>query len=151
MWVKLCSINKGSKARGWGCYHLHYSIFILIDYYVNFGYQGLVVILIMFIWVPYLMRIILQLDVLVFMVLCVVLICKGGTLVIGCLSSSILFKHESRWGQLFVLSWARVRRVALGSIVSECCTVSGMCLWLWRLWRYVLTMVVWMCFMFVYL
>ena len=32
----------------------------------------------------------------------------------GCLSSSILFKYESRVGQLFVLSWAMVRRVAMG-------------------------------------
>ena len=35
----------------------------------------------------------------------------------GCLSSSILFKYERSKGHLFVLSWARVRRVALG----ECC------------------------------
>ena len=34
-----------------------------------------------------------------------------------CLSSSILFKYESSKGHLFVLSWARVRRVALGSVV----------------------------------
>ena len=33
----------------------------------------------------------------------------------GCLSSSI----ESSRRDLFVLSWARVRRVALGSVVSE--------------------------------
>ena len=32
----------------------------------------------------------------------------------GCLSSSILFKYERSRGHLFVLSWARVRRVALG-------------------------------------
>ena len=31
----------------------------------------------------------------------------------GCLSSSILFKYECSMGHLFVLSWARVRRVAL--------------------------------------
>ena len=37
----------------------------------------------------------------------------------GCLSSSILFKYEPSTGHLFVLSWARVRRVALGSVVSE--------------------------------
>ena len=37
----------------------------------------------------------------------------------GCLSSSILFKYESSRGHLFVLSWARVRRVARGSVVSE--------------------------------
>ena len=32
----------------------------------------------------------------------------------GCLTSSILFKYEHRWRHLFVLSWARVRRVARG-------------------------------------
>ena len=37
----------------------------------------------------------------------------------GCLSSSILFKYERSRGLLFVLSWARVRRVALGSVVAE--------------------------------
>ena len=26
----------------------------------------------------------------------------------GCLTSSILFKYERRWGHLFVLSWARL-------------------------------------------
>ena len=35
----------------------------------------------------------------------------------GYLSSSIWFKYEGSRGHLFVLSWARVRRVALG----ECC------------------------------
>ena len=39
-------------------------------------------------------------------------------MVIGCLSSLILFKYESSRGYLFVLSWARVRQVALGSVVS---------------------------------
>ena len=72
----------------------------------------------------------------------------------GCLSLSILFKYERCKGHLFVLSWARVRRVARGSVVSEysLCTVSGMVvvtLLCCRLLRYVLTMVVWMCFMFV--
>ena len=37
----------------------------------------------------------------------------------GCLSSSILLKYERSRGHLLVLSWARVRRVVLGSIVSE--------------------------------
>ena len=37
----------------------------------------------------------------------------------GCLSSSILRKYESCRGHLFVLSWARVWRVALESVVSE--------------------------------
>ena len=31
-----------------------------------------------------------------------------------CHSSSILFRYECRVGHLFVLSWARVRRLALG-------------------------------------
>ena len=44
----------------------------------------------------------------------------------GCLNSSILVKYERSRGHLFVLSWARVRRVARGSVVSEGCTVSGM-------------------------
>ena len=39
----------------------------------------------------------------------------------GCLSSSILFKYECRVGHLFTLSWSRAQRVALGSVVSECC------------------------------
>ena len=55
------------------------------------------------------------------MLLCVVLILRkcmraSGD---GCLYSSILFKYERSRGHLFVLSWARVRRVALGSVVSE--------------------------------
>ena len=37
----------------------------------------------------------------------------------GCLTSSILFKYERSRGHFFVLSWARVRRVARGSVVSE--------------------------------
>ena len=37
----------------------------------------------------------------------------------GCLTSSILFKYERSMGHLFVLSWARVRRVDRGSVVSE--------------------------------
>ena len=35
----------------------------------------------------------------------------------GCLSPSIMFKYESSRGHLFVLSWARLRRVALDSVV----------------------------------
>ena len=40
----------------------------------------------------------------------------------GCLSSSILFKYERIRRHVFVLSWDRIRRVALGSVVSggEC-------------------------------
>ena len=37
----------------------------------------------------------------------------------GCLTSSILFKYERSWRHLFVLSWARVQRVARRSVVSE--------------------------------
>ena len=44
----------------------------------------------------------------------------------GCLPSSILFKYERGRGYSFVLSWAKVRRVALGSVVSVSCTVSSM-------------------------
>ena len=32
----------------------------------------------------------------------------------GCLTSSILFRYKLSSGHLFVLSWARVRRVARG-------------------------------------
>ena len=44
----------------------------------------------------------------------------------GCLFLSILFKYERIRGHLFVQRWARVRRVALGSVVSGWCTVRGM-------------------------
>ena len=37
----------------------------------------------------------------------------------GCLISLILFKYEHSMGHLFVLSWAKARRVARGSVVSE--------------------------------
>ena len=52
---------------------------------------------------------------------------------------------EFSMGHLFVLSWARVRRVAMGSVVLECCTVSGIVfvtLLCCRLLRYVPTIVV---------
>ena len=35
----------------------------------------------------------------------------------GCLTSPMLFKYERSKGHLFVLSWARVRRVARRSVV----------------------------------
>ena len=44
----------------------------------------------------------------------------------GCLFLLILFKYENSRGHMLVLSWSRVQRVALGSLVSECYTVSGM-------------------------
>ena len=37
----------------------------------------------------------------------------------GCCLRRFCFKYERSRGYLFVLSWARVRRVALGSVVSE--------------------------------
>ena len=37
----------------------------------------------------------------------------------GCVLSSTLCKYDLRKGDLFVLSWARVRRVRRGSISSE--------------------------------
>ena len=37
----------------------------------------------------------------------------------GYLTSSVLFKCGRSRGHLFVLSWAMVRRVARGSVVSE--------------------------------
>ena len=51
------------------------------------------------------------------MLLCVVLFYKEGIVVMGV--SSILVKYERSRGHLFVLSWARVRRVARGSVASE--------------------------------
>ena len=46
-----------------------------------------------------------------------VLICRGHS-GDGCLTSLILFKYERSRGHLFVLSWAMVRQVALGSVVG---------------------------------
>ena len=40
-------------------------------------------------------------------------------MVMGVLTSLNLFKYERSSGHLFVLSWARVRRVTRGSVVSE--------------------------------
>ena len=37
----------------------------------------------------------------------------------GCVLASTLCKHDLRKGDLFVLSWARVRRVRRGRISSE--------------------------------
>ena len=44
----------------------------------------------------------------------------------GCLTSSILFKYERSMEHLFVLSWARVRRVARG---GEFCFGVMYCEW----------------------
>ena len=44
----------------------------------------------------------------------------------GCVLASTLCKYDLRKGDLFVLSWARVRRVRRGSISSEL-LVCGEC------------------------
>ena len=44
----------------------------------------------------------------------------------GCLSSLILFKYESGRGPFVCSELGQVTRVALGSVVSERCKVSGM-------------------------
>ena len=43
----------------------------------------------------------------------------------GCVLASTLCKYDLRKGDLFVLSWARVRRVIPGSISSELLMCGG--------------------------
>ena len=43
----------------------------------------------------------------------------------GCVLSSTLCKYDLRKGDLFVLSWARVRRVRRGSLSSELLVCGG--------------------------
>ena len=43
----------------------------------------------------------------------------------GCVLASTLCKYDLRKGDLFVLSWARVRRVRRGSISSELLMCGG--------------------------
>ena len=43
----------------------------------------------------------------------------------GCVLTSTLFKYDLRMGDLFVLSWARVRRVMRGSISPELIMCGG--------------------------
>ena len=43
----------------------------------------------------------------------------------GCVLSSTLCKYDLRKGDLFVLSWARVRQVRRGSISSELLMCGG--------------------------
>ena len=43
----------------------------------------------------------------------------------GCVLASTLCKYDLRKGDLFVLSWARVRRVRQGSISSELLVCGG--------------------------
>ena len=47
------------------------------------------------------------------------------TLVSGCVLASTLCKYDLRKGNLFILSWARVRRVIRGSISSELLMCGG--------------------------
>ena len=43
----------------------------------------------------------------------------------GCVLASTLCKYDFRKGNLFVLSWARVRRVKRGSLSSEVLMCGG--------------------------
>ena len=43
----------------------------------------------------------------------------------GCVLASTLCKYDLRKGDLFVLSWARVRRVRRGSLSSELLVCGG--------------------------
>ena len=45
----------------------------------------------------------------------------------GCDLASTLCKYDFRNGDVFVLSWARVRRVMRGSISSELLMCGGVC------------------------
>ena len=50
---------------------------------------------------------------------------QRGHSCVGCDLASTLCKHDLRKGDLFVLSWARVRRVRWGSISSELIMCGG--------------------------
>ena len=45
----------------------------------------------------------------------------------GCVEASILCRYDRRKGDLFVLSWARVRRVCRGKFSSVLLTCGGCC------------------------
>ena len=45
----------------------------------------------------------------------------------GCVLASTLCKYDLRKGDLFVLSWARVRRVSWGSLSSELLVCGEVC------------------------
>ena len=59
---------------------------------------------------------------------CVVCVLQRGHSGDGCDLASTLCKYDLREGDLFVLSWARVRRVRRGSISSELLMCGGMCI-----------------------
>ena len=50
---------------------------------------------------------------------------RGGIGGDGCVLASTLCKYDLRKGDLFVLSWARVRRVGQGSLSSELLVCGG--------------------------
>ena len=52
---------------------------------------------------------------------------RGGIGGDGCVLASTLCKYDLRKGDLFVLSWARVRRVRRGSISSELLVCLEVC------------------------
>ena len=52
---------------------------------------------------------------------CVCMLQKGD----GCVVASTVRKYDLRKGDLFVLSWARVRRVMRGSLSSELLVCGG--------------------------
>ena len=60
-------------------------------------------------------------------VMCVVCVdgYRGGIVVMDVFLASTLCKYDLRKGDLFVLSWARVRRVRRGSISSELLVCGG--------------------------
>ena len=57
--------------------------------------------------------------------MCVVWMLQRGHSGDGCVLASTLCKYDLRKGDLFVLSWARVRRVRRGSISSELLVCGG--------------------------
>ena len=57
--------------------------------------------------------------------MCVVWMLQRGHSGDGCILESTLCKYDLRKGDLFVLSWARVRRVIQGSISSELLMCDG--------------------------
>jgi hypothetical protein len=69
----------------------------------------------------------------------------------GLFVASTLCRYERRSGDLFVLSWARVRRCALGSAASVVFMVGAIVcnsLFIFLLLRCVVTVIVWMRFKF---
>ena len=57
--------------------------------------------------------------------MCVVCVLQRRNSGDGCDLASTLFKYDLRKGDLFILSWARVRRVGRGSISSELLMCDG--------------------------